>query len=360
MQFSDFDVKGIIKERNAMVVDLSAISENAKNIVRTTGKKLIAVVKADAYGHGAAQVIASLEKQVKLFAVATVAEALEVAALGKKAMLLTPPSEDEMRALEGRNVAVAVEDERGARLAAKYGLPVHIAVDTGMHRYGADWHDVGSLLRICDTPSLKTEGIFTHYCTADCEDAEFSLTQKERFERTVSVLGARRFEYVHAANSAGALRFPCCGNAVRAGLALYGINPAFCYMPLREVSRFYAKVLFTKILSDGESVGYDRAYIADGVKRIAILGAGYADGLPYALKNYGSVLINGFICPLVGKICMDCAFADVTHARVNEGDYACVFGGEGETGYAAVAKKTGSIPYEIMTRISKRVPRVYI
>lgn len=360
MDFKDFDAKKVLKQRSALVVDASAITENAKYILRTTGKKLIAVVKASAYGHGIRETVNALGKLTRLFAVATVEEALEIVALGKKPLLLTPPSKEEISALAGNNVSVAVEDEEGASLAAKYGLCAHVAVDTGMHRYGVDWHDAGKLLRICDTPSLKTEGIFTHYCAADCEDASFTQTQKERFERAVNVAGARRFEYVHASNSAGSLRFPVFGNAVRAGLALYGINPAFCYAPLKEASRLYVRIIDTKLLSDGESLGYGRAYTARGIKRIAVLGAGYADGLPYSVKNSASVLINGFICPLVGNICMDCAFADITHARAEKGDYACVFGGEGETGYTAAARKAGSIPYEIITGIANRVPRIYI
>lgn len=346
-------------ERCVLVIDNAAIRKNAEYIIKMTGKKLIAVVKANAYGHGLAKVVGALSGMARMFAVATVEEAAEVNACGEKALILSPPDCRGIRALAGANVAVAVQDKEGARAAAACGVPVHVAVDTGMHRFGADWRDVGTLLEICDTPGLKTEGLFTHFSSADCEDLSFTTEQQRRFASVAEVLGKERFRYIHCANSAAALRIPAYGNAVRPGLALYGVNPDFCCAPLTGASGLYAKVLSTSLLREGESVGYGGAYPVSGMKRIAVLGAGYADGLPYSLKNPGSVFINGTFCRTVGNVCMDSAFADVTHAVVEAGDYAQIFGGFGETGYSAAARKAGIVPHRVMTGVSARVKRIY-
>ena len=346
--------------RCALAVDTAALRENAKYLIGKTAKKLIAVVKANAYGLGLDAVTTALAGLCPLFAVATAGEALAVAAKGLAALVMSPVSAKEAEELSGKGIAVSVSCEEDAALAAAHGLPAHIAVDTGMRRYGSDWHDIGRLLRICDTDGLDVKGIYTHFCTADEEDTAFAREQNARFERVVSVVGKVRFGYIHSAASAAVLRLPATGNAIRPGLALYGVNPPFCHAPLNETSRLYARVLCTHILRDGESIGYGAAYTASGNKRIAVIGAGYGDGLPYFSKNQLFVSINGFICPIVGRVCMDCAFVDVTHARVEDGDYALVLGGDGETSFAAVARKTGGLPYTVMTGISERVPRVYL
>ena len=347
-------------DRCVLVVDKTAIAENAKYVVRKTGKKLIAVVKANAYGHGLKQTVDALKGVAAMFAVATVEEALEVSAVGEKALLLTPPDGAGLSALAGKNVSVAVEDREAATAAARFGIPVHIAVDTGMGRFGVNWRDVGTLLGICDVEGLDTEGIFTHFPCADEEDLASTLEAERRFSGVVSVLGKRRFGYVHSANSAAALRGVHYGNAVRAGLALYGVCPRSCVAQLKEVSRLYAKIISSRLVPDGESVGYGGAYTANGIKRIAVIGAGYADGLPYSAKNHGSVFVSGTYCDIVGNVCMDSAFIDATHCRAQNGELVCVLGGEGDTGYAAAARKTGQIPYRIMTGISARVKRSYI
>lgn len=347
-------------ERCALVVDTRALAENARYIIGKTGKKLIAVVKANAYGHGLRQTVDALKDVATMFAVATAEEASEVCAAGCKALILTPQDEDGLVRLVGKNVAVAIEDKEAAEAASRLGIPVHIAVDTGMGRFGVNWRDVGTLLEICDVKGLITEGIFTHFPCADDEDLASTLEAERRFSGVVSVLGKRRFGYVHSANSAAALRGVHYGNAVRAGLALYGVCPRSCVAQLKEVSRLYAKIISSRLVPDGESVGYGGAYTANGIKRIAVIGAGYADGLPYSAKNHGSVFVSGTYCDIVGNVCMDSAFIDATHCRAQNGELVCVLGGEGDTGYAAAARKTGQIPYRIMTGISARVKRSYI
>lgn len=347
-------------ERCILVVDTSAIKKNAGFIIKKTGKKLIAVVKADGYGQGLEETVKALKKTASLFAVATAEEALAVAETGEKALILSPVTEKELKEIAGKDISVSVSDKESARAAAESGLDVHIAVNTGMNRYGADCRDIGTLLEICDAADKRLKGIYTHFACADKEDISVTLESEKRFSAVVNVLGKRRFEYIHSANSAAALRTECTGNAVRAGLALYGISPDLCNAPLAEVSRFYARITHIRLLKDGDALGYCNGYVASGVKRIAVIGAGYADGLPYALKKYGAVLINGTICNIVGNVCMDCAFVDVTYARVQEGDYALVFGGQGEMSYRAQARKCDTIPYELVTGISRRVRRVYL
>ena len=347
-------------ERCALVVDTRALAENARYIIGKTGKKLIAVVKANAYGHGLRQTVDALKDVATMFAVATAEEASEVCAAGCKALILTPQDEDGLVRLVGKNIAVAIEDKEAAEAASRLGIPVHIAVDTGMGRFGVNWRDVGTLLEICDVKGLITEGIFTHFPCADDVEIASTAEAERRFSGVVNVLGKTRFGYVHCANSAAVLRGIDFGNAVRVGLALYGICPDNCNAPLKEVSRLYARLISSRLVSDGESVGYGAAYTANGIKRIAVIGAGYADGLPYSLKNSGSVLIGGTYCNIVGNVCMDSAFIDATYTRARKGDVACVLGGEGDVGYRAAARKTGQIPYRILTGIPTRVKRIYI
>lgn len=347
-------------ERCVLVADSAAIKENAKFLIGKTGKKLIAVVKADAYGAGLDETVKALEKIARLFAVATVREALLVDSLGANALILSPVTETELKEIKGKNISVSVSDKEGAQAAASCGVPVHIAVNTGMNRYGANCRDIGTLLEICDLKGAVIEGIFTHFACADEEDLSATEEAARRFSATVNALGAGRFRYIHSANSAAALRTAAVGNSVRAGLALYGINPGGCNAPLSEAVRFYARVLRVATLREGDALGYGGEYVADGIKRIAVIGAGYADGLPYALKNHGSVLINGKLCGIVGRICMDCAFVDATLIDTKEGDYALVFGGGGNVSFTAQAKKCGTIAYELITGISERVKRVYL
>ena len=190
--------------RCALAVDTAALRENAKYLIGKTAKKLIAVVKANAYGLGLDAVTTALAGLCPLFAVATAGEALAVAAKGLAALVMSPVSAKEAEELSGKGIAVSVSCEEDAALAAAHGLPAHIAVDTGMRRYGSDWHDIGRLLRICDTDGLDVKGIYTHFCTADEENTAFAREQNARFERVVSVVGKVRFGYIHSAASAAA------------------------------------------------------------------------------------------------------------------------------------------------------------
>lgn len=349
-----------------LAVNLHAVHENAVRIKQASGKKLICVTKANAYGHGAVAVSRALSDVADMFAVATADEAAELAKVVSPSdiLVLSPVSEKESAELIRRGVNLSACDkvcfDAITRVSQRLGIraKIHIAVDTGMHRYGTDWRDVGTLLQMCNENGVCIKGIFTHCSCADSGDYSFTLTQNQRFEHTVGVLGARQFEYIHSANSAAALRGNY-GNAVRAGISLYGIAPDGVQAKLLPSTAFYARITQISLCPAGESIGYGATYTAQRDIRIAVVAAGYADGVPYSLKNIGQVFVNGKKCDIVGSICMDCFCIDVTSADdVNEGDYVCLF--DDVRTLCEVSSKANTILYDLLTGIGNRVKRIYL
>jgi alanine racemase len=370
-------------------VNLAAVRRNYRSIAAHLAIErpshppgVIAVVKANAYGHGAGQVGRALEDAgADLLACADIEEGVALRMAGVKAEILVFGAlgvSDLDGLFDGRltptistpGAARAVEDT-----AARYRqrLRYHLKIDTGMNRLGFR-HD--NLRRtapdLIASANLELEAAYTHFATADEPDSRLFGDQRLRFERSLMELeriGARP-RYRHAANSAALLCDPRVWyDRVRPGLLLYGIvpPPLASTLPLEPVMTLVSRVVAVKGVRRGEGVGYGVRFTAERPMAIAIVPAGYADGLDLRLAGRGAILIRGFRAPIVGAISMDMLAADVTGLDVSPGDEVVLIGAQktpdGRTDtidVPEVAATIGTIPYEILCRIGSRIERVYV
>lgn len=341
---------------------------------------LMPAVKANAYGHGAAQLVPELMRLgVRDFCVATAQEGAEVRSLGAEGTVLvlgyTAP--ELFGLLRGFDLTQAAVDFDYARTlaAARMGLRAHLAVDTGMHRLGADCADYERLAATLALDGLSFEGIFTHLCCAESaaeEDAAFTRGQLTRFDALTRRLRAAGFGALktHALNSGGILAYAeHAGDFARAGIALYGVlgtaeDTRRLGPDLLPLLSLRARIAAVKTVPAGEGAGYGLAFRAGRDSTLAVLAIGYADGLPRSLSGgVGRVLINGHSAPIAGRICMDQALVDVTGIPgVRAGDAATLIGRDGDEciGACELAEKSGSITNELLSRLSARLERVLV
>ncbi|MEC7242169.1 MAG: alanine racemase [Myxococcota bacterium] len=353
-------------------IDLTAVRSNYRKLAGLMGDsvRLFAAVKGDAYGHGACEVARALEQEgCEDFGVALVEEGRALREAGVRGRILclggahTGPEE----ALESNLTPVLFDLESAKRfdaLGRARGEPVkvHLKVDTGMGRLGVLLSDWPAFLdRFADLSHVRVEGIMTHFSDADDVEDHFTVEQNRRFEEALEMARARAFHpsVVHAANSAAAMKFPHLRHSmVRMGLSLYGIPPfSECPVKLDPVMRVTTEVLMVKNIPSNYGLSYSRSWRSQRPSRIATLPVGYADGYLRSLSNRGLVGINGQRCPVRGAVCMDMMMVDVTDCaeRVRVGDEVELVGGL--IGAAELASWAGTIPYEILTGWSGRVPR---
>jgi alanine racemase len=343
-------------------VDLDALRHNVAAIRRRIGNaKLCAVVKADAYGHGLAQVAGTLMQcGVDAFAVANLTEALvlrQVGGPGWPILLLGSALPFEIEKIVEQNITPTISTLDEARAFSALGRPVsvHIEIDTGMGRVGF-WHeDAGAAIaQIAALPHLKIEALYTHFPSADDNLAE---TRRE-LDLFLKVAGSNVLR--HAANSAALLNLPESHlDMVRAGLVLYGIAPDF-----QPVLSFKARVAFVKTVDAGRTISYGQTFVAPRPMQIATIAAGYADGFARHLSNAAPVLIHGRRCAVVGRVTMDQIMVDVTGLdHVACGDEVVFIGRQldAEITASEVAAWSGTIAWEVLCGITKtaRVPRLY-
>ena len=355
-------------------IDLDALAHNFRVVqgVVGEGSRVLAPVKADAYGHGAVECARALERAgCRHFGVATVLEGMELRDGGVKGEILCLGGVHSgfEAALEHRLTpmlfSLEAAEELG-RVARRRGerVGVHLKVDTGMNRLGVlagEWEQF--VRRVAEVEGLRVEGIATHFSDADVEGSEFSLEQHRRLREAVEVVRRVGLEpgVVHAANSAGTARFPETRlDMVRVGIALYGVDTEGLWGgALKPVMSVSSELIHLKEIPAGEGVSYGRTWRSSEPTLIATLPVGYADGYRRVLSNVGFVEIRGVRCPLRGNICMDLCMVDVTalKGRVEVGDEAVLLGG-GLTA-AELASWSDTIPYEILTGFSPRVPRLF-
>jgi alanine racemase len=362
-------------------IDLAALERNLKLIRATLPPhiKYVAVVKADAYGHGLPQVAARLmQAGADLFAVATIAEAMTIRELSSDwpVLLLSPVLPDEDRYLAEFDLAATVSslDEvrrfDGIGRAAGKPVAVHLKIDTGMGRLGV-WHTQARELHsaIKAAGGLKLAGVYTHFSSAD-EDPVFTAEQRRLFLATLA--GFAGFDpaglYVHADNSAGLETTPgeSVFNAVRVGLLQFGILPhphsMLARVKAEPVFSFHTRVGLVKQLPAGTGVSYGRTAKLKRNSTIAVLTAGYGDGMARASGNRAQVLISGRRCPVLGRITMDQTMVDVTDvAGVACGDAVVLVGRQGgaEITVTEFSDWADTIPWETLCSVTKRVPRHY-
>lgn len=363
-------------------IDLAALERNLR-LIRASlpaHMRYVAVVKADAYGHGLHQIAARLmHAGADLFAVANLAEAAALREVGPDwpILILGALLPDEARFAPEYDVAVTVssvdEVERldRAAAAARHYLDVHLKIDTGMGRLGV-WHEQTSpvYLAIKHAVYLRLAGVFTHFSSSD-EDPEFTAEQRRRFLHALDAQcpGLNRENlFIHADNSAGLETIEQAGpfNAVRVGLLQFGIQPSssalLSEVRAEPVFSFRTRVALVKNLPAGTGISYGRTRVLPRDSRVAILAAGYGDGIPRALSNRGEVLIRGHRCPILGRVTMDQTIVDVTDLpAAAAGDEAVLVGHQGpaEIPLKEFSRWADTIPWETLCSVTKRVPRIY-
>lgn len=366
------------------VISLDAVEQNfremRKNIAEDT--KMIAVVKADAYGHGAVPIAHLIEDHDYIwgFAAATAEEAVHLrqAGITKPILILGIVFDEYFPELVQYDIRPAVcEYDEAKKLSDEAVLQnktvhIHIALDTGMTRIGyADIPEsVEEIKKIAELPNLEIEGMFTHFARADEYDRSPAMVQLERyqdFSKRVEEAGVD-IPLHHCSNSAGIIRVPEANlSIVRAGITIYGIYPSSeverDIVKLAPVMELKSHITYVKDVPAGAAISYGGTYVADKKKRVATIPVGYADGYPRQLSNKGWVLIHGKKAPILGRVCMDQFMADVTEIdNVKKGDEVTLLGRDGDEfiSIEELGDLCGRFSYEFACDISPRVPRVYI
>ena len=372
--FSNYD-------RSCVEIDLDALKHNFEEIKKATapGTGILAVVKADAYGHGAIEIAKTLiDSGAAGLCLATIDEAVELRKHGIEVPMMTLGFTDPVRfkdavkydveqSVYSYEIAKALSDEA---LAQAKTCKIHIKLDTGMGRIGfkTDGSETEEIVKACTLPGIEPYGVFSHFAVADTDDDKYTKEQFGRFMNQIGELEAKgiRFTKRHICNSAGILRFPEMHlDLVRAGIILYGLMPPGCPEPvtkvdLKPVMNWYAKVIHVKTIPVGATVSYGRHFTAERPTEVTTVGIGYADGLSRRLSNGFELVIGGKKCPIIGNICMDMCMVDTTDldVRPRVGDKVTVFGSARSADELADA--LGTINYEITCDVGKRVRRLYV
>jgi alanine racemase len=361
-------------------IDLDAIAFNVRAFKRHVGEavEIFAVVKANAYGHGAAPVArTALEAGATRLAVHRLVEGIELRRAGIEAPILVmgyTPADGAALAARWRLTPSLITLEFAQAFSAQAAalglrLPVHVKVDTGMSRYGLMPSEVVDFsLALRALPGIHLEGLFTHFATADWSDQDHARRQLAVFTEVLAALrqAGIAIPLAHAANSAAAMKLPEAHfQAVRPGIALYGMDPSGEWPPpfeIRPALALKSRVSRIRELPAGSGVSYGRTYVAQDPIRAALVPVGYGDGYPRILSNQGCVLIHGQRAPILGRICMDQCVVDISHIPdVRQDDEVVVLGQQGQERLRAeeVAALAGTINYEMTTSLLPRVTRVY-
>lgn len=356
-------------------IDTEAMRANLRTIRSLVAGtvRIIAVVKADAYGHGLAEIARRLDRDVDLFGVASLSEARTIRLAGAQApvLILGPALPEERQSIVDESfipTVSTVEEAAGYAKSVPAGerMPMHFAVDTGMGRIGSSEEEADQILRaIGGMSQLRVTALSSHLPVAD-EDGNYTVRQLERFR----ALARRLLPEDHPAailNSAGVMRFgqgARSGDLVRVGLSVYGISPLSEFQgKLQPAMSLKTRVVLVRSVGSGRSISYGRTFVTPAQMKVATLCAGYGDGIDRHLSNRETdVLIKGRRCRLLGRVTMDQVMADVSHLeRVEVGDEVVLFGRQGDQEILAseLATKAGTITWEIFTGITKRVVRIY-
>jgi len=372
----------MIAHPNIVTIDLAALVSNLRQVRGLVGRntRIMGVVKADAYGHGLLQVGKTLERNgIDCLGVASLHEAIllrEGGIRGPVVILCGIQTREDAHQVLEKGLVPVVFDLASAQVLSQEcrnhgGKPkVHVKVDTGMGRLGVpDAEIVPFLEKLISFRNLEIEGLITHLATADEADTRPTEDQVGRFERAIATGRSLGLDLTlnHMANSAGIMHHPRTHfDMVRPGIMLYGGRPSPDFVTtasLAPVMQFKARVIQVRTLPDGTSVSYGRTYWTQGSRRVAVVSAGYADGLPRALSNRGKVLVGGKPAPILGRVCMNLTVCDITdNGEVRPGDEAVFLGSQGREWIFAddVARYADTISYEIFCSIGRKNIRTYL
>ncbi|MEL6500504.1 MAG: alanine racemase [Cyanobacteria bacterium J06623_1] len=370
------------RQRAWVEVDLAALAHNVRTLKAwlTVSTKLMAVVKADAYGHGALKVAqTALEHGADSLAIATLTEGVELRQGGITAPILVLGAinaTEDIQAVAAWELEVTICHTEQAiifnRTLAKLGRSarVHLKLDTGMSRLGTSWQEALDFVSVVHTlPNLEIASIYSHFATADESDRTVLNLQHQRFQAAIAQLKAAKLNppQLHLANSAATLGDRSTHyNMVRVGLALYGLYPAPHLrqtVNLKPVLRVKAKIVQVKTIPPGEGVSYGRQFVTQSETKIAVVGIGYADGVPRNLSNRLQAIINGQLASQIGAITMDQLMLQVDHLpHVQPGDIVTLIGCQNELAITADdwAKQLDTISWEILCGFKHRLPRVFL
>ena len=337
---------------------------------------VLAVVKANAYGHGAPQVALALEEAgVAMLACADIEEAIELREAGVRVPILVfgALSVSDLDGIFRHELTPTISTPGAARAlqaaAARHGVTLrcHLKIDTGMNRLGFRHDNLQQTLPdVASSPNLSIVAVYTHFATADDPDHPLFAEQRTRFESALTVLGSLGIDATvrHAANSAAMLRDERVWyDYVRPGLLLYGVTPPplATTLDLRPAMSLHSRIVAVKGIRPGEGSGYGMQTTFSASRTLAVIPAGYADGLDLRLAGRGYMLVRGRRAPVVGSVCMDMAMIDVTGMEVAPGDEVVIVGAQhGESiGVREIALAIGTIPYELLCRVGSRIQRIY-
>ena len=359
-------------------IDLDAIESNFEAICRKAGVPVMAVIKADAYGHGAIQVARLLQGKCAFFGVSSMLEAMELRQAGLSTPILIlghTPVNAFPTAIEAgiRPTIFHYEDALAlseAAVAAGREAPFHFAVDTGMSRIGfqPDAASADLCAKIAQLPGLRAEGLFSHFATADSADLTRSQHQAERFDAFYAMLQERgvTIPIRHLDNSAGVMNFHRHYEMVRSGIITYGLYPSDevdpALLKLKPALNWFSRISHIKTLPAGREISYGGTYVTAAPTRVATVPVGYADGYRRSLSGKFYVLIHGKRAPILGRICMDQMMVDVTSIpEALQGDTVTLVGTDKDETITVeqIAEAAGSFNYEWICGISRRVPRMY-
>lgn len=366
--------------RTQAKIDLDAVEYNYNNTRAKLpqGCKLLGVIKADAYGHGAVELARFLENKCDFFGVACIEEAVELKKAGIKTPILilgyvAPAFYDLVVKYDIRipvfsyDTAKALSDE-----AVKQGktVPFHFCIDTGMSRIGFQVNEESADVckQICTLPNIEAEGLFSHFATADETDLTKALAQREKYKTFVEMLESRGIQIPikHLNNSAGIMNFDEYFDMCRMGIILYGLYPSEevdkSLLDIKPVMSWLTHISHIKTLEAGREVSYGGTFKTTEPRVIATIPVGYADGYPRCLSNKGRVIINGQYAPIVGRVCMDQFMVDVTDVDGAELDSTVTLvgkDGDAELSMEEVSNAAYSFNYELPCRVARRVPRTY-
>ena len=370
-----------MRERTYVKIDLNALEYNINSICKKIdGKaKILGVIKADAYGHGAVETAKFIEDKCDFFGVACVEEATELidAGIKKPILVLGYVSPDEFEITVKNDIRVPVFSFENAKAlsdeAVRQGKKAHFhfAIDTGMSRIGfqVDEQSADICKKICELPNICAEGLFSHFATADEEDLTKTYEQQNKFKAFVKMLEERgiNIPIKHLNNSAGIMHFDECFDMVRAGIIIYGLYPSHeideNFLDIKPVMEWKTYVSHIKTLEPGREISYGGTYKVEKPIKVATVPVGYADGYPRCLSNIGRVLINGQYANILGRVCMDQFMVDITDIQNVEIETPVTLVGRDGNEFLSmeeVSEQAHSFNYELPCRISRRVTRMYV
>lgn len=365
--------------RTEAAIDLDAAEHNF-NVTRAKlpqNVKLLCVIKADAYGHGAVELAKLFEGRADFYGVACIEEAIELIQAGIKTpvLILGAVAREYFADIVKYGIRIPIFSYDDAKAlseeAQRQGktVPFHFCVDTGMSRIGFQVSEQSADVckEIACLPGIFAEGLFSHFATADEADLSKAVAQRERFKQFIRMLEARGMDIPikHINNSAGIMNFDEYFDMCRMGIILYGLYPSHevdkSLLRIKPVMEWRTHISFIKELEAGREISYGGTYKTQETRRIATIPVGYADGYPRCLSNRGKVLINRQFAPITGRVCMDQFMVDITGMDAQVGDTVILIGksGDHELSMEEVSESAYSFNYELPCRIARRVPRTY-